>query len=181
MSSLPTGPGFRNTDARKITGRHELVLRKLVQHGPCTDFELAQHTGLQQTSIGKRRGECRDNKLVREALGQDNQPLRRSSPSGSQAQVWVITAKGIQWLQAHSEAWQVPPSEALPTPQPRWTLPPEPAAAQLTAAQRDAAQDEFTHYFVTNYPGPRTVISDPHWHAPKIFRAALRAIEQAKK
>lgn len=35
---------------------------------------------------------------------------------------------------------------------------------------------EFTDYFVRNYPGPHTIISDPNWHAPKIFRAAQRAL-----
>jgi hypothetical protein len=40
----------------------------------------------------------------------------------------------------------------------------------------DALQ-EFTEYFVRNYPGPNTIIHDPNWHAPKIFRSALRAIQ----
>lgn len=35
---------------------------------------------------------------------------------------------------------------------------------------------EFTDYFVRNYPGPDTIIYDPRWHAPKIFRAAAAAI-----
>lgn len=47
-----------------------------------TDFELAEITGLQQTSIGKRRGELRDAGLVRDS-GQ-----RRPSPSGSPSIVW---------------------------------------------------------------------------------------------
>jgi hypothetical protein len=34
----------------------------------------------------------------------------------------------------------------------------------------------FTEYFVRNYPGPNTIISDPNWHAPKIFRAAQYAL-----
>jgi DNA-binding transcriptional ArsR family regulator len=50
-----------------------------------TDFELADRTGLQQTSIGKRRGELRDAGLVRDS-GQ-----RRPSPSGSAAIVWVAS------------------------------------------------------------------------------------------
>jgi hypothetical protein len=41
----------------------------------------------------------------------------------------------------------------------------------------DKALEEFTAYFVKNYPGPRTVIFDPEWHAPKIFRAAIAAYE----
>lgn len=30
-------------------------------------------------------------------------------------------------------------------------------------------------YFRTNYPGPNTIIFDPNWHAPKIYRAAIAA------
>lgn len=37
----------------------------------------------------------------------------------------------------------------------------------------------FEEYFVKNYPGPETIIHDPKWHAPKIFRAALYAIRAA--
>lgn len=48
-----------------------------------TDFELADLTGIQQTSIGKRRGELRDAGLVRDS------GRRRPAPSGSMAIVWV--------------------------------------------------------------------------------------------
>lgn len=43
----------------------------------------------------------------------------------------------------------------------------------MTDHQRGVEQ--FTEYFVRNYPGPDTVIFDPKWHAPKIFRAAISA------
>lgn len=47
--------------------------------------------------------------------------------------------------------------------------------------QRAEAEAEalkiFTDYFVKNYPGPDTIIHDPNWHAPKIFRAALNAMK----
>ena len=46
------------------------------------------------------------------------------------------------------------------------------AAQQLPP---DALQ-RFTEWFVENYPGPTTIISDPKWHAPKVFRAAERAL-----
>ena len=49
----------------------------------------------------------------------------------------------------------------------------------LTKEQYDAAVVEFDAYFVKNYPGPNTIIGNPHWHAPKILRAALHAIETA--
>ncbi|WP_149898949.1 DUF1653 domain-containing protein [Rhizobium rhizogenes] len=38
------------------------------------------------------------------------------------------------------------------------------------------ALEQFTAYFVKNYPGPDTIIFDPKWHAPKIFRAAVSAL-----
>ncbi|WP_320202443.1 Lar family restriction alleviation protein [Agrobacterium rosae] len=38
------------------------------------------------------------------------------------------------------------------------------------------AEASFTEYFIRNYPGPNTVIYDPKWHAPKIFRAAAYAL-----
>lgn len=43
-----------------------------------------------------------------------------------------------------------------------------------------AALENFTEYFVRNYPGPTTIIHDPYWHAPKIFRAACYALEAAR-
>src|SRR5262245_40124169 len=46
----------------------------------------------------------------------------------------------------------------------------------LTGEQCEQALKEFTDYFVQNYPGPDTIIHNPNWHAPKIFRAAERAL-----
>jgi hypothetical protein len=43
---------------------------------------------------------------------------------------------------------------------------------------RAEAEAEFTGYFVRNYPGPNTIIGNPHWHAPKIFRAATHALRR---
>jgi hypothetical protein len=47
-----------------------------------TDFELAARLNLQQTSIGKRRGELRDAGLV------EDSGTRRPAPSGSASIVW---------------------------------------------------------------------------------------------
>lgn len=47
---------------------------------------------------------------------------------------------------------------------------------EVGAVADDAALREFTEYFVKNYPGPHTIIMDPNWHAPRIFRAAKRAL-----
>lgn len=35
--------------------------------------------------------------------------------------------------------------------------------------------EQFMQYFRTNYPGPSTMIANPDWHAPKIYRAAIDA------
>jgi len=44
------------------------------------------------------------------------------------------------------------------------------------AENRTAALAAFAEWFAQNYPGPRTVIHDPNWHAPKIFRAVENAM-----
>jgi hypothetical protein len=59
-----------------------------------TDFELAAITGVQQTSIGKRRGELRDAGLVRQLTNEDGITVRRPSPSNSPSIVWTLTAAG---------------------------------------------------------------------------------------
>lgn len=60
-----------------------MALQLLRDHADgLTDFELAALSGLQQTSIGKRRGELRDAGLVRDS------GRRRAAPSGSMAIVW---------------------------------------------------------------------------------------------
>lgn len=55
------------------------------------------------------------------------------------------------------------------------------AEAHMTATPRDTSEAlaKFTEYFVRNYPGPQTIIGNPHWHAPKIFRAAEHALGAA--
>jgi hypothetical protein len=47
----------------------------------------------------------------------------------------------------------------------------------MMSTTRENAEARFAEYFVRNYPGPNTIISNPHWHAPKIFRAALAVIK----
>lgn len=48
-------------------------------------------------------------------------------------------------------------------------------------ADNPSALAYFTEYFVRNYPGPNTIISDPNWHAPRIFRAARHCLLAASK
>ncbi|OKP69609.1 hypothetical protein BTE77_27855 [Ensifer adhaerens] len=44
-------------------------------------------------------------------------------------------------------------------------------SSKIAEAERD-----FMEYFCRNYPGPDTVIFDPKWHAPKLFRAATHKL-----
>ncbi|RKD61691.1 MazG-like family protein [Rhizobium sp. WW_1] len=62
---------------------------------------------------------------------------------------------------------------------------PEPISAASDDSPQNQSSDAralkaFIDYFIRNYPGPDTVIFDPKWHAPKIFRAALQAIRDAQ-
>jgi hypothetical protein len=72
-----------NSDAHRA--RALRALREALPDG-LTDFELAAATGIQQTSIGKRRGELRDAGLV------VNGGRKRPAPSGSAAIVWMAVA-----------------------------------------------------------------------------------------
>jgi DNA-binding transcriptional ArsR family regulator len=70
----------------KAGTNRELALRTLRQHPDgLTDFELAELTGLQQNSVGKRRGELRDAGLV------EDTGRRRPSLTGAPAIVWRAT------------------------------------------------------------------------------------------
>lgn len=74
------------------------ALEMLYRFGPLTDFELASRTGLQQTSIGKRRKDCQDAGLVTNLLKETGEKVKRPAPSGSSALVWTLTDKGNTWL-----------------------------------------------------------------------------------
>jgi len=103
-------PGARNSDpetchmaaaSAAIRASHGR-LRALSQlsYGARTDFELAAATGVQQTSIGKRRGECAKAGLVEAVVGADGKRVTRPSDSGAPATVWQITDKGRAFLAA---------------------------------------------------------------------------------
>ncbi|MDX2059961.1 MAG: hypothetical protein SFV24_19280 [Gemmatimonadales bacterium] len=47
------------------------------------------------------------------------------------------------------------------------------------AHDRSEAMSRFGEWFAKNYPGPDTVISDPFWHAPRLFRAVENAMRVA--
>ena len=84
----------RLTEPRAGTNRARALalLRERYPDG-LTDYELADLTGLQQNSVGKRRGELRDAGLVRATN------LQRRAPSGA----WVIV-------------WQAVPANELESP-----------------------------------------------------------------
>jgi transcription initiation factor IIE alpha subunit len=86
-------------DASKKAPNHRLIaLQALSEHGPMTDYELAEKTGLQQNSIGKRRKDCQDIGLV-DFFMLDGEKERRKTPSGSSAYVWQITELGQKFLE----------------------------------------------------------------------------------
>lgn len=79
-------------------GTHRFRALELLAYASLTDFELAERSGIQQTSIGKRRKELMDLGFV--------EPTRttRAAPSGSQAIVWQITSAGFAFWNANREA-----------------------------------------------------------------------------
>ncbi len=87
-------PGHPVARAAPLPGRqgnsdHSLVLRFHQQYtSGLTDFELAELAGRAYQSLGKRRGELRDAGYIRSA------GLKRPSPTGAPATVWLITTKG---------------------------------------------------------------------------------------
>lgn len=94
-------PGARNTDPdtshsaananpklREADRRMVLLIHAMFPNG-LTDYDLAHHTGRQQNSVGKRRGELRDEGLIAATTE------RRPAPSGAMCIVWRITLRGI--------------------------------------------------------------------------------------
>lgn len=95
-----TDPDTSHMAATAAIGRkaahQRLVLDALHWAGDdgLNDFELAERTGIQQTSIGVRRGELRDAGLVRKLADADGMVVKRLSPSGSPSIVWTLSAAG---------------------------------------------------------------------------------------
>lgn len=81
-----------------LTRNKELALDALAAAGESglTDFELADRTGVQQTSIGKRRLELTRDGLVESVIDPaTGRPATRPSPTGSPSMVWAATRDGI--------------------------------------------------------------------------------------
>lgn len=79
-----TSHGAAAQAAKRAPRHREIALRVLREALPdgLSDFELAERTGVPQTSIGKRRLELQRMGLV-EPTGE-----RRPSPTGTPAMVW---------------------------------------------------------------------------------------------
>ena len=89
----------QKAEMRATENRLAVLLNLAVR--PMTDFELADATKKQQTSIGKRRCDCRDHGLVQIALDGRGEEVKRPAPSGSMALVWEITHAGRDYLAQH--------------------------------------------------------------------------------
>lgn len=82
----------------KASAHRVKALQVLFDFGPMTDFELADKTGLQQTSIGKRRKDCQDAGLVDVLTDENGGKVKRPAPSGSNALVWKLTQAGCDYV-----------------------------------------------------------------------------------
>lgn len=97
-------PGARNADpstsldaanhAAKWAHKGRLEVLILLMEGPMTDFQLSDRSGKVQSSIGKRRGELRDQGYVEIATDETGQEIKGVSPTGSACLVWRLTASG---------------------------------------------------------------------------------------
>jgi hypothetical protein len=108
---MQTAPASRHSDpitshlaatsaALRASEGRLAVLGCLIER-PKTDFEMAAELNRQQTSCGKRRGECRDHGLVEVALDGRGEEAKRPAPSGSLALVWAITQAGRDYYAEH--------------------------------------------------------------------------------
>lgn len=76
---------------QSASAHRQLAARALLAAGPdgLTDFQLADVTGLAQTSVGKRRHDLQRAGLVFPLLDADGKQVRRPTPSGATAGVYV--------------------------------------------------------------------------------------------
>jgi DNA-binding transcriptional ArsR family regulator len=86
--------------AFRASAHRLMALHALDRYGALTDYELADRTGLQQNSIGKRRKDCQDAGLVAVLKDEEGNNVKRPAPSGSKALVWTLTEKGRQYLRS---------------------------------------------------------------------------------
>jgi hypothetical protein len=84
----------------RASAHRVMAMEALFKHGSLTDFELADVTGLQQTSIGKRRKDCQDAGFIDRLKDKEGLTVKRKTPSGSNAIVWNLTKEGMEWLES---------------------------------------------------------------------------------
>lgn len=121
--------------------------------------------------------------LVESPKAKNYRAMLAAAPAAPAAQVeerfpdgWAYRyADGVIRLSGGRDWNGMRPTESIPY---YFGTPPTAPAVEVDEA---AALAEFTEYFVSNYPGPETIISYPNWHAPRIFRAAKRALAAALK
>lgn len=94
---IDTAVGASITALHSKASNQRLALMALYAAGEngLNDFELEDVTGVQQASIGKRRGELRDKGLVRRASDEAGNALSRPSHEGNPSAVWCLTAAGV--------------------------------------------------------------------------------------
>lgn len=79
-------------------GTHRFKALELLASASLTDFELAERSGIQPTSIGKRRKELVELGFVEYA------GFNRPSPTGVAAMVWRTTSKGFAFWNAERKS-----------------------------------------------------------------------------
>lgn len=100
IAARSTDPDTAHDAAASVTdvarrNVYRAVLEAIVEHGPCTDHDLARYVSgklghpIGQTSCGKRRGELRDSGLVADS------GFRGRTPTGATAIRWALTPAGI--------------------------------------------------------------------------------------
>jgi len=85
-------------DARKKCSENQMRALLLLAKKPMTDYELADATGMQQNSIGKRRGDLYKIGLVEPETDDAGNQVKRPGPTGSTCLSWRITQSGRDYL-----------------------------------------------------------------------------------
>ena len=69
-------------------GQHEIILKVLRDHCPCTAHEIATYCRLEAHAVGKRLGELETAGRIRVVLSAAGNAMTRLTPSGRRARVW---------------------------------------------------------------------------------------------
>lgn len=79
---------------------NQLIALRLIKEKPMTDYDLADATGMQQNSIGKRRCDLFKAGFVEPETSATGENVKRPSPSGTPCISWKITQAGIEYLES---------------------------------------------------------------------------------